>query len=258
MSPPETTSAGPTSRGNKPGDLLQPKILSAAATVFARGGLDATVAEVATEAGVGVATVYRRFANKDELIMAIYAPTLDRAATAAQAAAANPDPWDGFVTYFRDNLRQLVADRGFRELALGVYAGNVGWSRSTPPDRILEQATRTERIMAPHHVELVRRAQDSGDLRTDFEPSDMLVLITAVVSTADFAGSTFPELPQRVATVVLDGLRPARSSPTAMHGPAVTDDDLARARAGASSPDERGHQAAGRRSGGEPTRAYQA
>jgi AcrR family transcriptional regulator len=49
------------------------RVLAAAAEVFAAQGLDATLADVARHAGVGVGTVYRRFANKDDLIHDVYA-----------------------------------------------------------------------------------------------------------------------------------------------------------------------------------------
>jgi AcrR family transcriptional regulator len=211
-------------------DRRQDAVLDAAASVFSRRGLGATLADIAGVAEVGVATVYRRFANKDDLILAIYAPRLAAAAEAAEASLLDPDPWHGFTAYFLDNLRLLVTDRGFRELALGAYAGTVGWSRGTSPHRLLGLVQDTERAMLPHHVELVRRAQAAGVLRADFEPADMLVLTMAVLSTADFAGAAFPELTRRVATIVLDGLRPARDAPTELPVPAVTDEALARAR----------------------------
>jgi len=45
------------------------RVLAAAAEVFAARGLGATLADIAKHAGVGVGTVYRRFANKDDLAM---------------------------------------------------------------------------------------------------------------------------------------------------------------------------------------------
>lgn len=211
-------------------DRRQDAVLDAAAAVFSARGLGATLADIARAADVGVATVYRRFASKDDLIVASYAPRLAEAADAAEAALLDPDPWRAFTTYFLDNLRLLVTDRGFRELVLGAYAGTVGWSRGVPPHRILELVEGTERAMRPHHVELVRRAQAAGVLRPDLEPSDMLVLTTAALSTADFAGATSPDLTRRVATIVLDGLRPSRDTTTELPVAAVSDADLARAR----------------------------
>jgi AcrR family transcriptional regulator len=212
------------------GDRRHDAVLEAAAAVFSVQGLGATLAEIAQEAKVGVASVYRRFASKDDLIVALYAPRLAGAADAARASLDDPDPWHGFTTYFHDTLRQLVTDRGFRELTVGAYAGTVGWSRGTPPHRILELVQATEQAMFPFHVELVRRAQAAGALRADFEPSDMLVLTMAVLSAAEFAGAAFPDLTRRVATIVLDGLQPTRDFTTELAVPAVSDEALARAR----------------------------
>ena len=202
------------------------RVVSVAAEVFAERGLGATLAEIAERAGVGVASVYRRFASKDDLISKVYEPRLLAAKAAVENALLNPDPWAAFEDYFRDSLREVVEDKGFRELTLGAYAGSLGWSRSGPPDRLLDVVERVEQAMVPHHVNLVRRAQASGDLREDMEPSDMLVLTMAALSTAEFAGGAFPGLPERVAGVILDGLRPRRDTVTPMSASPVTDAEL--------------------------------
>lgn len=196
------------------GDPSVHAVVTAAEAVFAERGLGAPLAEIAQRAGVGVASLYRRFANKDELISQVYEPRLAAAHLAVRAALENPDAGAAFEDYFRKTLRDVVEDKGFRELTLGAYAGTLGWSRSGPPVRLLETVARTEQAMVPLHVELVLRAQASGDLRADMEPSDMLILTMAALSTAEFAGGGFPGLPDRVATVILDGLRPAAATTT--------------------------------------------
>jgi AcrR family transcriptional regulator len=208
------------------------RVVSVAAEVFAERGLGATLAEIAERAGVGVASVYRRFASKDDLISTVYEPRLFAAQAAVERALDNPDPWDAFEGYFRDSLRDVVEDKGFRELTVGVYARSIGWSRGGPPDRLLEVVGRVEQAMMPHHVNLVRRAQASGDLRDDLEPSDMLLLTMAALSTAEFAGGAFPGLPERVATVILDGLKPRRDGATPLSASPVNDAELHALRSG--------------------------
>jgi len=134
--------------------------------------------------------------------------------------------------YFRDSLREVVEDRGFRELTLGAYTNKLGWSRSGSPDRLLEAVGRIEQAMLPHHVNLVRRAQADGGLRKDLDPSDMLVLTMAALATAEFAGGAFPGLPERVATIILDGLRPRRDSATLLSDTPVNDAALFALRSG--------------------------
>ena len=56
------------------------RLLSAAAEVFARQGLDAPMSEVADAAGAGVASVYRRFPSKRELLAALVVRRLEQIA----------------------------------------------------------------------------------------------------------------------------------------------------------------------------------
>lgn len=67
------------------------RILNSAREVFAAQGLDATLADVAKHAGVGVGTVYRRFASKDELIQALFDTRCSEIETIAATAREMPD-----------------------------------------------------------------------------------------------------------------------------------------------------------------------
>jgi AcrR family transcriptional regulator len=203
------------------------RILDAAGEVFAERGLEATLADVAARAGVGVATLYRRFANKDELILELFGERFAQWERLAREAAAAADPWAGFVRYFEESIEALARDRGFRELVLGVYTASAGWARGAAPDRLYELFTRSETAMRKHHTRLVRRAQAAGALRADIEPSDMLVLTVSVQSTLSLsAAGTRPDIYRRILTIVLDGLRPARRRPSPLPVAPLTDKDL--------------------------------
>lgn len=92
------------------------RILNSAREVFAAQGLDATLADVAKHAGVGVGTVYRRFASKDELIQALFDTRCSEIETIAATAREMPDAWEGLV-YFLDVISLRMADnRGFGDL----------------------------------------------------------------------------------------------------------------------------------------------
>ncbi|HET8822691.1 MAG TPA: helix-turn-helix domain-containing protein, partial [Thermoleophilaceae bacterium] len=68
------------------------RIVAAAASVFAKRGLDASTSEIAHEAGVGEATLFRRFPCKDDLIDAIIETRMEEVVALADAAADDPDP----------------------------------------------------------------------------------------------------------------------------------------------------------------------
>lgn len=99
----------------------QRKIVSAAADLFVLNGFDnTTMKQIAREAGVGDATIYKYFANKDKLILGFY----DTRGADALAEYRNTDDLESFT--FAEKLQllvdtfleQLMADREFVELSL--------------------------------------------------------------------------------------------------------------------------------------------
>jgi len=75
------------------------RILLAAAEVFTQRGLEATLDDVARQAGVGVGTVYRRFPDKESLVAELFADRIDAMVAVAEQALAAPDPWQALVSY---------------------------------------------------------------------------------------------------------------------------------------------------------------
>src|SRR6195952_4312092 len=75
------------------------RVIGAARGVFAEQGLDASTNEIARRAGVGVATLFRRFPTRDDLIAATFADKMHAYAHAIDTALADPDPWQGFCGY---------------------------------------------------------------------------------------------------------------------------------------------------------------
>ena len=68
------------------------RVLDAALEVFAEHGLDAPVTLIAERAGVGVATIFRRFPTKDDLLAALLAHRGEQLVAAADAALERTDP----------------------------------------------------------------------------------------------------------------------------------------------------------------------
>jgi AcrR family transcriptional regulator len=202
------------------------KLLTSAAEVFARDGLSATLADVARHAGVGVGTVYRRFANKDDLIYELYAPRFKDAERQAREASEVEDPWEGFVRFFEQTARELADDKGHRELVMGGSTDSMGWARGTPPDRLVELFGQSREVIGGHLITLVRRAKEAGKLRGDFEASDMMVLSLGVLAAIDFGRPQHPELYRRTIGLILDGLCVARDSPSQLPVPALTGVEL--------------------------------
>ncbi|WP_018636398.1 TetR/AcrR family transcriptional regulator [Parafrankia elaeagni] len=161
------------------------RILTAARRLYAAEGLSVSMASVAREAGVGKATLARRFATRDELINAVFADRMDGYAAAGAAALADDDPWRGFVGYVEAVCAMQAADRGFAEVLTMTF----------PAARALERR-RAEAY--DNFVELVARAQHSGHLRDDFTSEDLVILLMAnagvIAATQDTVPGTWRRL----------------------------------------------------------------
>ena len=161
------------------------RILDAARRLFATEGLDVSMASVAREAGVGKATLGRRFATREELLNAVFADRMDAYAVAVAEALADPDPWHGFTAYLHAVCAMQAADRGFADIL----------AMSFPTAEALE-ARRAEAY--DQLLELITRAKNTGHLREDFTPQDIVILLIAnagvVTATGDAAPDTWRRL----------------------------------------------------------------
>jgi AcrR family transcriptional regulator len=170
------------------------RILAAARELFAVRGLEATLNDVAHQANVGVGTVYRRFATKEELLEAIFEDSIDQVVELAKAALRIEDSWDGFV-WFVEHLCELTAtDRGLREMVCSKAYGGY---------RVECARLRLD----PHVSKVVERARDDGYLRPDVEPTDMPILNLLAGTVSEWAGHIEPDLWRRYVALLLDGMR---------------------------------------------------
>jgi AcrR family transcriptional regulator len=177
------------------------RLLAAARAVFAERGLDATMDEVARRAGVGVGTAYRRFRNRDDLIAALFEERLDEFMGILDETLAEADPWRALTDFLERSMEMQAEDRGFKELLLQSAEG---------PERM----RRFRAQIRPLVEELLRRAEDAGELRADVDGRDVLVISLMVGAVADFASDVEPELWRRSLALLLDGLRAQRTAAT--------------------------------------------
>jgi AcrR family transcriptional regulator len=100
----------------KDAEVNRGRLLAAAREVFAESGLDVTMHDVAAQAGVGVGTAYRRFANKDEIIDSLSGEHVGQVAAIAASALEDPDAWNGLTTFLERLLQLQQEDRGLMEI----------------------------------------------------------------------------------------------------------------------------------------------
>jgi AcrR family transcriptional regulator len=173
-------------------------VISAAKKLFADQGLDAQMPDIAKAAKVGVGTVYRHFPTKDDLIAALAVERFERLAENVREALDGDDPWDGLCDFIRFAARLQADDRGLCEVmgsrpeVMNASALAVGL------DKLME--------------EMVRRAQQSGDLRKDLDWEDIPMIACSMGSvTQAQMGPGLGRWP-RLVEIIIDGLRAPTSS----------------------------------------------
>ena len=133
------------------------RIVEAAQAAFAEHGLDVPLEAVAERAGVGIATLYRRFPGRDDLIAACFEHRLAEYARAAEEALEADDAWTGLAGYVERICAMQSADRGLKDVL----------TRTFPDARTLEAHRRRGYDLL---MRLIERAQDDGSLRRDRRP----------------------------------------------------------------------------------------
>ncbi|MFI5963679.1 TetR/AcrR family transcriptional regulator [Streptomyces asoensis] len=197
-SPHSDGSAAPPLRSDA--ERNRERIVAAARRVFARDGLNASMASVAREAGVGIATIFRRFPTKEELVAAVFADRMDAYADAVAVALENPDPWQGFVGYLETACAMQAADYGFADVLTMTF-----------PTAAAMEKRRGEAYGAM--VELIGRAKAAGRLREDFDPSDLVLIHMANAGVINATGDAAPDAWRRVVALMIQSLEaPARGS----------------------------------------------
>ncbi|MGK2883139.1 MAG: TetR/AcrR family transcriptional regulator [Mycobacterium sp.] len=173
------------------------KIVAAAREVFAERGESATLTQVAERAGVGNATLYRHFANRQSLAAAVYE--------------------DIFLTEVEPVLRSLVDDDAPRESFLDVIERMVEvmhtQRRLLPSlDQFADLTARLFTSDPDLAGEMIRRRQENGELRPDLTVDDVPTFV-AMVTTASVALDQPPALRRRYLSLMLDALNPAGAQP---------------------------------------------
>jgi AcrR family transcriptional regulator len=175
------------------------QIVESARKAFAEAGLDVAMETIARKAGVGTATLYRRFPRRDDLVEACMADRMVAYVAAAKAALADPDPWGGFVGFLTVACEMQANDRGVNDLLI----------RSLPSSPSLEGPRRVASLAMQ---KVMKRAQVLGKLRRDVGIDDipLLLMANAGVVLATFGAA--PDAWRRVLGITVDGLRAEAST----------------------------------------------
>jgi AcrR family transcriptional regulator len=141
-------------------------ILAAGRIAFAAGGTDVSLDEIARQAGVGVATLYRNFPSREDLVEAVYVTEVDEVCRYGERLVGRGDPWDALVSW----LRRFVGYLGTKRILLDAL------DRESGAFRACRDALYTT------GEPLLTRAQEAGRARAEVSIDDVLRFFLGVTS----------------------------------------------------------------------------
>ncbi|MGZ6587944.1 MAG: SbtR family transcriptional regulator [Solirubrobacteraceae bacterium] len=172
---------------------------------------DAPIAQVASHAGVGVATLYRRYASREALVAETWLESVREVEAQARVALdrARMFPWGAFVGFMTASVASGMA-------ALAAALAEAG----APAEDLVA----AERSMCAAIGELLEVAQQAGAVRPDVGVEDVRLLFEQLhaVRAADAAREA--TLRRRYLELVLQALRAPAAAP--LPGPAPTATEL--------------------------------
>ncbi|MBW0103305.1 TetR/AcrR family transcriptional regulator [Pseudonocardia sp. KRD291] len=173
------------------------RIVTAAAEAFEELGADVALEEIAHRAGLGVATLYRRFRTREQLVRAVFEDIFAAEIEPTVAVAAG-EPWADLVGTLTRTVDALAGHRVILGLARETAALDVATVQRFGRD--LER--------------LLDRARDAGVVRPELTVRDLaavMVMALATVHASDPSGDDR----RRYLALLVDGLRPGnRALPT--------------------------------------------
>ncbi|RPF20722.1 TetR/AcrR family transcriptional regulator [Myceligenerans xiligouense] len=184
------------------------RILAAGRELFAERGLDVTMREVARRAGVGPATLYRRFPARQSLLDAVFADELRVCRGIVEEGRADPDPWRGFTSVVERISVLNVGNQGFVDAFMAESPGS---------DSFAEHRA----ALLPRLADLARRAQEAGRLRADFVLDDLVIVLLAGRGLAASRSAGSVAVARRFAALAIEAFRASDTNLPLPQGTAV-------------------------------------
>ena len=170
------------------------RILEVAREAFTQHGPEATLDDIARRARIGAGTLYRHFPTRDALIEAVFRSQVEKLTVAGQRYAATMPPREALRAWML-LLIDYVACKLLILPAMDTLPGG-----ST---RLIEG---TRGVIHTTFRDLVQRALDSGDLRADLDPDDLIRASIGVFHTTSSQG--WESSARRIVDILIEGSRP--------------------------------------------------
>ena len=167
-------------------------LLEAAKAVFGTSGVDAPVRDIAARAGVGIATVYRHFPQRSDLVAAVFRREVDACAAAAAALSREHEPGEALARWLRRYTSFIATKRG---LAAALHSGDAAFDGLPGYFR---------QHLEPALQSLLDAAVGAGQIRDDVEAYPLL---RAVGNLSIATGHDEAVHSRRMVDLLIDGLR---------------------------------------------------
>jgi AcrR family transcriptional regulator len=171
----------------------QQHIVTVARAAFAEDGLELPMRDIARRAGLGVATLYRHFPSREDLVAAVLTEQVAVCGAEMQAALDDPDPWHALCGTIRRFSERQVQDRGLNEVLLGSHAAGLAFAE--------QRAAHAKGL-----EQIVDRARKAGSIRPDMSVEDVRVGLLAIASFRALPPERATAAVRRLASLVLAGL----------------------------------------------------
>ena len=172
------------------------RILTVARRAFTKSGANASLEDIAKQAGVGIGTLYRHFSTREGLLKAVYLDVTEQLAKAGQEFAETLPPVEALRAWMMLFV-DFIAEKQIIAPALNALIDD---------PRTLIEASYThiwETVRA-----LVKRAIKSGDIREDLDAIDLLralIGVANIATTPDWKKSA-----RKLVDILILGSRPIK------------------------------------------------
>jgi AcrR family transcriptional regulator len=172
------------------------RVLEVAKEAFSRFGAEASLDDIAKQAGVGAGTLYRHFPTREALIEAVYRTEVEKLAAAEQRFAETMPPIEALRAWMMLSVDYIAAKKIIAPVLNTLLGGSskVFESSHTP----IWEAIRA----------LVKRAIKSGDIRKDLDPLDLLRALIGVANVA--TSPDWQQSARRLVDILITGSRPVK------------------------------------------------
>jgi AcrR family transcriptional regulator len=161
-------------------------LVDAAREVFLEAGVDAPVRQIAGRAGVGLATFYRHFPDRSDLVSAVFRHEVDACADEAAVLAATQEPFEALARWLHRFTGFVGTKRG---LSAALHSGNPAFE---PLPAYFQQR------FEPALRQLLEAAAVAGEVA----PLDLLYAISRICT-----GGVDRTADERMVALLVDGLR---------------------------------------------------